>query len=236
MSEFRVYPDAASLARAAAEHFVTLATEAIAANGQFLVALSGGSTPRATYTLLADDEFVTRVDWPRVHVFWGDERCVPPDHPDSNYRMAYEALLDRIAIPAENIHRIQGELPPDQAAAAYRAELETALSINGRFDLILLGMGADGHTASLFPGTAALEERERPVAAVYVKHLQAWRITLTLPVINAARHVLFLVSGAAKAPALARAGAGEALPASLVQPSQGQLIWLVDQDAHKSKH
>jgi 6-phosphogluconolactonase len=196
-----------------------------------VVALSGGSTPRTTYALLASDEFAARVDWPRVRVFWGDERCVPPDHPDSNYRMAREALLDKVPIPTENVHRMRGELPPDQAATAYQAELEAVLGASGRFDLILLGMGADGHTASLFPGTAALEERERTVVAVYVKRLRAWRVTLTLPVINAGRHVLFLVSGTAKAPTLARIRAGELLSAGLVQPDQGQLTWLVDMAA-----
>jgi 6-phosphogluconolactonase len=231
MSEFRVYPDGDSLARAAAEHFVTLAAEAIAARGRFVVTLSGGSTPRAAYSLLASDEFAARVDWPRVHVFWGDERCVPPDHHDSNYRMAREAWLDKVPILADNIYRIQGELDPHQAATDYQAELETVLGAAGRFDLILLGMGTDGHIASLFPAATALEERERPAVAVYVEQLQTWRVTLTLPIINAARHVLFLVSGVAKAETLARVRAGEPLPASLVQPIQGQLTWLVDQNA-----
>jgi 6-phosphogluconolactonase len=231
MAEFRTYPDAASLARAAAEHLTNLATEAMTARGRFVVALSGGSTPRTTYTLLATERFTTRVDWSRVHIFWSDERCVPPDHPDSNYRMARETLLDKISIPAENVHRIRGELPHDEAAAAYQAELEAVLGVNGWFDLVLLGMGEDGHIASLFPGTTALEEHERPVVAVYMERLRAWRITLTLPLINAARHVLFLVSGAAKAPTLARIHAGERLPASLVQPVQGQLTWLVDMAA-----
>lgn len=234
MSEFRVYPDAESLAHAAAEHFVTLAAETIARRGQFTVALAGGSTPQATYNLLATEEFAARVDWSRVHVLWGDERCVPPDHPDSNYRVAREALLDKVPIPTANVHRIQGELPPYMAATVYQSELEAVLSINGRFDLILLGMGADGHTASLFPGTTATGEQERTVVAVYVQQLRAWRVTLTPAVINAARHVLFLVSGAAKAPALARVRAGEPLPAGLVQPPQGQLIWLVDQRAASS--
>ncbi len=233
MSEVKVHPDAASLARAAAEHFVTLAAEAMAARGRFVAALSGGSTPRATYERLAADEFAGRVEWARVHLFWGDERCVPPDHPDSNYGLARQALLDKISILPENIHRIQGELPPDQAAALYQAELESVLGLDGRFDLILLGMGADGHTASLFPGTAALQERQRAVVAVYVERLQAWRVTLTLPVLNAARNVVFLVSGAEKAPTLARLQAGEPLPAGQVRPRQGKLTWLVDQAAYQ---
>jgi 6-phosphogluconolactonase len=230
MADVHTYPDATKLARAAAERFVALATEAIAARGQFAVALSGGSTPRATYALLASGEFAARVDWPRVHVFWGDERCVPPGHPDSNYRMAREALLDDIPIPAENVHRIRGELPPDQAALAYQAELEAVLGANGRFDLMLLGMGADGHTASLFPGTTALDERERAVVAVYVERLHAWRVTLTLTTINAARQILFLAIGAAKAETLRAVLEGPAgrLPAQSIRPTAGQLTWMVD--------
>jgi len=232
MAEIRTYPDAASLARAAAEHFVTLATAAIAARGQFVVALSGGSTPRATYTLLASDEFTARVDWPRVYVLWGDERCVPPDHPESNYRMAREVLLDKIPIPAENVHRIRGELPPDQAAMAYQAELEAVLGTGGRFDLILLGMGEDGHAASLFPGTAALHEQTRWVVAHYVDKLSAWRVTLTPVAINAAAHVTFLISGAGKAERLQEVLDGphqpDVLPAQIVRPTDGRLLWLAD--------
>jgi len=231
------YPDGAGLARAAAEHFVVLAEKAVAARGQFNVALAGGSTPRATYALLADGEFAAKVDWPRVHVFWGDERAgkqhpfVPPDHPDSNYALAREALLDHAPLPAGNVHRIRAELPPPQAAALYQKELEAGLGAAGRFDLILLGMGADGHTASLFPGTLALEEKTRWVVENYVASLDSWRVTLTLPVINAARQVLFLVSGTAKAETLARVRAGERLPAALVHPSPGRLTWMVDSAA-----
>jgi len=232
MNEFRVYPDAASLARAAAEHCVTLAAEAIAARGRFAIALSGGSTPRATYALLATEEFDARVDWSRVHVFWGDERCVPPDHPDSNYRMARQALLDKTSIPTENVHRIRGELPPDQAATAYQAELEAVLGAGGRFDLILLGMGEDGHTASLFPGTAALHEQTRWVVAHYVDKLSAWRVTLTPVAINAAAHVTFLISGAGKAERLQEVLDGphqpDVLPAQIVRPTDGRLLWLAD--------
>jgi 6-phosphogluconolactonase len=260
MSEIKVYPDPTSLARAAAEHFVTRASEAVAARGLFTVALSGGSTPRPTYALLASAdnadagrrrpgsgrqhprEFAPRVDWPRVHVFWGDERCVPPDHTDSNYRMAREALLDKVPIPAQNVHRIQGELPPDQAAAAYRAELEPFLGAGGGFDLILLGMGADGHTASLFPGTAAIHERKERVVAHHVRRqgrrpdkLGTWRITLTPAVINTAAHVIFLVSGAGKAERLREVLKGpyqpDVLPAQVVSPTGGQLLWLVDAGA-----
>lgn len=228
MSEIKVYPDGDALARAAAAHFVALAAQAIEARGRFVVALSGGSTPRATYSLLASAEFASRVDWARVQVFWGDERCVPPDHPESDYRMARETLLNRVPLPAGNIHRIRAELEPRRAVALYREELEAVLGAEGWFDLMLLGMGVDGHTASLFPGTAALEEKTRWVVENYVEPLNAWRITLTLLVINAARQVTFLVSGAAKARPLARVWAGEQLPAALVQPSPGRLTWLVD--------
>ena len=229
-----VYPDADHLARAAAEHFATLAAEAIAARGQFTVALSGGSTPRAAYALLAAEE----VDWPRVHVFWGDERCVPPDHLDSNYRLAREALLDHVPLPAGNVHRIRGEINPEQAAADYERTLRSFFARRpeeptARFDLILLGMGEDGHTASLFPGTAALHEQTRWVLAHYVDKLRAWRVTLTPVVINAAAQVTFIVAGAGKADQLRQVLAGpyqpDALPAQIVRPTDGRLLWLTDE-------
>ncbi len=233
MAETWTYPDATSLARAAAEHFVTLAAEAIAARGRFAVALSGGSTPYATYTLLASDDFAARVDWPRVHVFWGDERCVPPDHPESNFRLAEEALLSRVPIPPGNLHRVRGELEPEVAAQAYAAELRTFFGAPWpRFDLVLLGMGDDGHTASLFPGLAALHETARSVVAV-TAHYQdrpAHRVTLTTPAINAARQVLFLVTGATKAETLRAVLEGpEGLyPAQRIRPISGHLTWLMD--------
>ena len=230
-SPLEIYPNNAALAEAAAEHLVVQAAKAIDARGRFLVALAGGSTPRATYTLLATDAFASRVDWSRVHVFWGDERSVPSDHADSNYRMAREALLDRVPIPAENVHRIAGELEPTQAAASYARELKVTLGADGRLDMVLLGMGSDGHTASLFPDTAALEERERWVVPNYVEKLTTWRITLTLPALNRARQVTFLVAGPSKAEPLARIRAGEDLPAGLVQPAEGTLTWLADRKA-----
>ena len=229
--ELEVHPDADALTQAAAAHFVEQAEQAIAARGRFVVALAGGETPRATYALLASRAFVARVDWLRVHTLWSDERCVPPSHRDSNYRMARAVLLSKIPILNTNVHRIRGELDPAWAAMAYESELEALLGPDGRFDLVILGMGTDGHTASLFPGATALEEQTRWVVETYVEKSRTWRVTLTLPVINAARQVTFLVSGTDKAEALARIQAGEPLPAGLVQPTEGKLTWLVDQQA-----
>ena len=241
------YPDAERLAQAVADHFVRLARQAVANNGRFAVALAGGSTPRVAYTLLAGNEFATRVDWSHVHVFWGDERCVPPDHADSNYGMAREALLEHVPLPPENVHRIRGELAPAQAAAGYENALRAFFSppaedrqANGetnvaRFDLILLGMGDDGHTASLFPGTVAVSEHTRWVMANFVEKLDSWRITLTSAVINAAANVTFVVSGSGKAERLRQVLTGpyqpDALPAQLVNPDRGRLRWLVDEAA-----
>ncbi|MGD1994069.1 MAG: 6-phosphogluconolactonase [Anaerolineae bacterium] len=231
MTDVRVYPNPDNLAQAAAEQFVDQVATAIAAREWFIVALAGGSTPRPMYERLAAEPLASRVDWTHVQVFWSDERCVPADHPDSNYRMARQALLDHVPIPEANVHRIRGEMVPDWAASSYESELEGVLGLNGRFDLILLGMGADGHTASLFPGTRVLEEQEYAVDAVHLGGGRGWRVTLTLPVINAARCVMFLVAGAEKAEALARIRAGEMLPAARIQPHAGELIWLVDRDA-----
>ncbi len=228
--------DAAALAEAAADLFARLAAEAIAARGRFNVALSGGSTPRVLHARLSapDAKRAARLDWTRVHVFWGDERCVPPDHPDSNYRMARETLLDRVPLPAANVHRIHGELPPERAAAEYERALRAYFGDGSlpRFDLILLGLGEDGHTASLFPGSAALGEAAR--WAVAVPHSDPPppplpRVSLTLPVLNAAAQVVFLVSGAGKAQRLAQVlrRPGESLPAGRVHPTGG-LLWLVD--------
>ena len=227
------YPDAESLARAAAAHFVEQAGAAIAGRGRFTVALSGGATPRAMHRLLASEAFAGRVDWARVHVFWGDERCVPPHHPDSNYRMARETLLDHVPIPAANIHRMRGEIDPTEAAAAYEVELRAVFGAGTtpRLDLILLGMGDDGHTASLFPGAAAVREGERWVVAHYVEKLGAWRLTLTPVVINASAQVTFVVAGAEKAGVLRAVLEGphqpDVLPAQVVRPAEGRLRWMV---------
>jgi 6-phosphogluconolactonase len=236
MPEVDVFPDKTALIRAEAERIVALANEAIDQRGRFLLSLSGGSTPRPLYELLASEPYVARIDWSRVHLFWGDERCVPPDHPDSNYRMTREALLDRVQIPTENVHRIHGEAEPHEAAAAYERELRELFGAGdapGRsFDLALLGMGPDGHTASIFPGTPATTETRRWAMAVHVERPRPmWRVTLTTVVLNAAADVTFLVAGADKADRLREVlqGAGPLrLPAQLVKPTHGALHWMVD--------
>ncbi len=233
--EVRVYPDAPTLARGVAQHIVTLAIDAIAQEKRFTMALAGGSTPRPAYATLAEARYAGRLDWSRVHLFWGDERCVPSEDPRSNYRMARETLLEAVPIPEENVHRMRGELPPEEAAARYAEVLASCFGPSPvpRFDLMLLGLGEDGHTASLFPGSPALEERERWVVAQYVERLAEWRLTLTLPVLNAAKNVAFVVSGAEKREILAKvwSEAGVQLPAARVRPDAGRLRWFVDVEA-----
>jgi 6-phosphogluconolactonase len=233
----RVAPDAAALMHLAAEEVAARAASAVRARGRFSVALSGGSTPRALYALLADPRapFRARVPWQAVQVFFGDERQVPPDHADSNYRMAREALLAHVPIPAESVHRVRGELADaDEAALEYEAELAEAFALHEgerpRLDLALMGMGPDGHTASLFPGSPALDETSRLAVAPFVPKFGAHRVTLTLPVFAAARAVLFLVAGADKAERVAEVLGGRApeLPAARVRPSDGELLWLLD--------
>ena len=225
-------PSAAALADAAARRFVAAASDAIDSRGQFVVALSGGATPRGTYRLLATEALVSRVTWSRVQVLWGDERCVPPNDVESNYRMARETLLDRVPIPAANVHRIHGEDDPTAAAEAYEATLRALLGTPARIDLVLLGLGDDGHTASLFPGSAAVHEQTRWVMAAHARAASSWRITLTPAVINAAAEVLFLVSGGAKAGILRRVLEGprrpEEMPAQAIAPSNGRARWCVD--------
>ena len=231
--------DGADLSERAAEEFVGLARQAIQLAGRFTVALSGGSTPKALYTLLATPDFAQRLSWNRVHLFWGDERCVPPDHPESNYRMVRECLLAHVQIPAENVHRMAGEKTPQTAALEYEAELkkffELADSALPRFDLILLGLGEDGHTASLFPGSAAVNEEEHLVAAVHVDKRSTYRLTLTLPVLNAGKEVVFLVAGASKAAIVKELLGGQAsatnFPAARIQPRESRLTWMITADA-----
>lgn len=232
-----LYETPEQLAEAAANAFVEKAAEAMAERGRFAVALAGGSTPEATYEILARDH-AGDVDWPNVHVFFGDERTVPPDHGDSNYRMAREALLDRV--PFGSVHRMRGELPPDEAAESYEDELREFFGGEPpTLDLVMLGIGEDGHTASLFPETPALEVTDRIVVANPVPKLETTRLTLTAPVLNAARQVLFLVAGEGKAEALAEILEGDAdpraYPAKLVRPPGGP-TWMVDRAAAGSLH
>jgi 6-phosphogluconolactonase len=203
------------------------------------VALSGGSTPKALYSLLATPGFADRIPWPKVHLFWGDERCVPPDHAESNYRMVRESLLSKINFPPENVHRMAGEKEPKLAAAEYDNELKTFFQLSEgeppRFDLILLGLGEDGHTASLFPGSEALKETKLLVTANFVGQLNTARLTLTLPVLNNAGNVCFLVAGASKAAivkeVLGTDSATGKLPAQRVRPVRGALTWFITRDA-----
>ncbi|NDJ77696.1 MAG: 6-phosphogluconolactonase [Chloroflexi bacterium] len=234
-SEVVVFPDGESIGRSAAERVIAAAQEAITARGRFSFGLSGGSTPRLLFEMLAQPAFADRIDWARVFVFWGDERTVPPDHADSNYRLARETLLDHVPIPADNVFRIPGEIDPAEAAAAYEHTLRAFFGKRSVFDLLLLGLGDDGHTASLFPGTVALQEETRWVVENYVEKLATWRITMTAPAINDARQVMFLITGANKAPALRAVLEGPhqpaVYPAQLVQPENGELVWMVDEAA-----
>ena len=241
MPNIQCFDDAEQVSRAAADEFVRLGREAIAALGRFTVVLAGGSTPRRMYELLAGPPWRDQLDWGPVEFFLGDERAVPPDHADSNYRMAHEAMLKKLPIPAGRIHRLQAERADrDAATADYQAEIARVFGIPPTadppaFDLVLLGMGPDGHTASLFPHTAALEERTRWVVANHVPKLGADRLTMTTAVLNRAACVLFLVAGADKATTLAEVLEGPAdparLPAQLTRPHPGTLEWLVDRAA-----
>jgi 6-phosphogluconolactonase len=233
----QVFDDAEAVARAAAELFARLSLEAVEERGSFSVALSGGTTPRRVYELLASDEYKERAPWPNVHVFFGDERTVPADHAESNYRMASEALLSRVEIPSENVHRIEGLGDAAANARNYESVVRRFFGDAGwpRFDLVFLGMGDDGHTASLFPETPALEESRAWVAANWVEKLGAWRITLTAPAVNAARRVVFLVTGASKSERLREVLNGardpSRLPSQMIRPADGALSWYVDRAA-----
>lgn len=229
----QVYPDLESLSRAAAALLVMQANLAVAARGRFSVALSGGATPRRTYELLAAPPLMDQAPWDRVHVFWGDERGVPLNDPRSNARMAQEAWLDHVPIPKDQIHPLDCSQAPAAAARQYEAQLRKFFAGRPpRLDLVLLGLGDDGHTASLFPGTPALEERERWAAAVLPAGADLYRVTLTAPLINQAAMVVFLVAGKSKAGVLHEVLHGprdpERLPAQLIQPQNGDLLWLTD--------
>jgi 6-phosphogluconolactonase len=235
-----VLPNAHDLADAAARRFVRAATAAIETRGEFIVALAGGSTPRNVYVRLATELQVSKLDWSRIVVVWGDERCVPPDHEASNYRMARETLLDHVNVAPSNIHRIRGEDDPSDAAVAYERELRAVLRTPvgpprtdpaSRLDLVLLGLGADGHTASLFPGGSSLHA-DQWVAAEYIRAVSMWRVTLTATVLNAAAEIVFIVSGDEKAAMVRQVLEGpyraHELPAQLIAPTNGRIRWLLD--------
>lgn len=236
--EIQIVANIQDLFRVAAEEFVRQARTAIQGKSSFTVALSGGSTPKGLYSLLVSNETLRgQVPWDKIYFFWGDERQVPPDHPDSNYRMANEAMLSKVSIPPAHVHRIKGENPnANQAAVEYEQTLRDFFKLSigqiPRFDLILLGLGPDAHTASLFPGTRALHEHRRLVVPNWVGKFYTYRITLTVPVLNNADCVIFLVSGNEKALPLKAVLEGryepEQLPAQLIRPSHGRLLWVVD--------
>lgn len=232
----QIYDDPASLSRAAAELFVRQAEQAIKVRSRFSVALSGGQTPRRTYEILAQPPFREQVDWQQIHVFWGDERCVPPQDPRSNARLARRAWLDQVPLPPSRIHPICCQPSPAAGAREYEILLrQFCAGTPPGLDLVFLGLGEDGHTASLFPDNEALDERERWTTAVYVPAQGLHRVTLTPAFINQARVVAFLVTGAAKAQALREVLQGprdsRRLPAQLIEPEPGELYWLVDQEA-----
>jgi 6-phosphogluconolactonase len=218
--------------------FASVAAAAVEARGVARVAISGGNTPKTMFELLADREqpYFARVPWERLHLFWVDERCVPPTHEESNYRMTNEAMLKHVPLPPAQVHRMEGELDPEIAASRYEATLRTAFELEGAetavFDLVLLGMGDDGHTASLFPHTAALHEMSRQVVANHVPQKDAWRVTLTLPVIDRGREVTFLIEGDAKAQVVHDVFLGpydpESKPSQLIRPQSGRLTLLLD--------
>lgn len=239
-STLRVFDDAAQMAEAAAILFAQLAVDAVRCRGRFVTALSGGGTPRAAYRLLAETPYTDQVPWAQTHLFWGDERLVPPDNPESNYGDVQRILLDRVPIPQGNIHRVCGECDPNTAAAAYREALAAMAETTALwpvFDLALMGIGEDGHTASLFPGLHIGVGYPDPVAIVTAAYAgrPAQRITLTPPVFSTARCVLFLVAGANKAEALAATLSEHAdplrWPARRIAPTRGALIWWVDRTA-----
>jgi len=235
--DIRIFETAEEVARAAADCFAEIAVSSIDTDGRFSVALAGGSTPRRTYHLLASEEYRNRFPWSKVHIFFGDERSVPATHADSNYRMAEEAMISQLPIPAQNVHRMVGEGDAAANASLYEGELQTFFdgATWPRLDLVLLGIGDDGHTASLFPDTEALIETRAWVVANWVEKLRTYRITLTAPAINHAANIVFLVAGAGKAERLPEVLRGARdplrLPSQLIQPVDGSLVWLVDKAA-----
>ena len=239
--KYYVEPDPAALTRRAAQYFVEMAGEAVAGRGRARIAISGGSTPKAAFELLADanQPWRWRMPWENLELYWVDERGVGPDDAESNYRMTRETLLDHVPLRPEQIHRMEGELNPEEAAMRYESDLRSSFHLEGderpQFDLVALGMGPDGHTASLFPHTAALHERSRLVVANHVPQKDTWRITLTWPVINHASSVFFLIAGADKAAILKEVLTGprdpDSLPSQLIWPSSGILTLILDKAA-----
>ena len=239
IADYLVYDSPESVAQAAAEVFAKYAADAVAARGIARIAISGGSTPKRMFALLAAEPFVSQIVWDKLVLYWVDERCVGPDDAESNYRMTREQLLSKVPLPAENVFRMEGELDPEVAASKYEADLRNSFKLEGAqspaFDLILLGMGDDGHTASLFPHTAAIDELGRLVVANHVPQKDTWRVTLTWPVINQGKRVVFLIEGAAKADRLHEVLLGdydpERLPSQLIRPESGKLGLLLDAEA-----
>ena len=233
-----VSTSAAEVTRAAAELFASTVIAAVKARGQARVAISGGSTPKSMFKLLSDPEqsFLAEVPWSSIQLFWVDERCVPPDDPDSNYGMTKAAMLDKVPLPAANIHRMEGELDPEEAASRYESEIRNTFKLEGAetptFDLVLLGLGPDGHTASLFPHTEGLNEMSRICIANHVPQKDTWRMTLTWPVITQGREVAFLIEGAEKTEMVKTVFTGkydpETYPAQLIRPASGRLRLLLD--------
>jgi 6-phosphogluconolactonase len=231
-----VYPTPGDVAKALADFFIRHATNAIQARERFVVVLAGGNTPKATYALFTQPPYCDAIDWDAVEFFFGDERCVPPDNVESNYKMAHDTFLGPMRIAGEQIHRMRGEDDPQQAALAYRRDLAETLGDEPSFDLVMLGMGPDGHTASLFPGEDPVTEDEERVRAIYAVSKNQWRLTLTPSVLNETRALAFAVTGADKAPALAavREGPRDPLryPAQIIcPPNESTFVWLVDNAA-----
>src|SRR5580698_4800117 len=238
---YKVWSSPAEVALASARLLASRVEQAVATRGIARIAISGGSTPQATFKLLSDpaQPFLATVPWDKLQLFWVDERCVPPDNPESNYGVCRELLLTKVPIPAANVFRMEGELAPDVAASRYESTLRNVMKLEGAespaFDLIVLGMGPDGHTASLFPNTEALNEMGRLVVANHVLQKETWRITLTWPVINQGAEVAFEVEGPGKTAIVAEVLTGprdpERLPSQLIRPANGKLLFLLDQDA-----
>jgi len=232
-----VYDTSHTLVEAVAVQVQQLLSRAVTGRGAASLAFSGGSTPRHVYGLLATDRFRNKIDWNRIHCFLGDERCVPPFHPESNFRMISDALLNRITIPEKNVHRVKTELPPEEASDAYADEIRKLFQLKPgefpEFDVLLLGIGEDGHTASLFPGTPAVNETEKITTAVLGPNVKIPRVSLTFPAINHAAEIIFIVSGKGKAAILQQIlkGTDQKYPAQMVNPLKGRLTWMADRDA-----